>query len=122
MRQLISSGSTVFAKLAFVVFGSLRVKTGPILRLILFVCLFLFNIPVNNFSVIWDGATTSWVFTSTLGTLKCLAQGHYTRLWGSNPGPLAQESETLPLSHSCSLRLICVFAICKAQIAGFITL
>ena len=25
----------------------------------------------------WDGATVSWVFTSTLGTLKCIAQGHY---------------------------------------------
>ena len=35
---------------------------------------FLFNVPVNNFQSFWDGATASWVFTSTLGTLKCLAQ------------------------------------------------
>ena len=30
------------------------------------------------FQSFWDRATASWVFTSTLGTLKCLAQGHYT--------------------------------------------
>ena len=32
-----------------------------------------------------DGATASWVFTSTLGTLKCLAQGHYTAVVGFEP-------------------------------------
>ena len=36
--------------------------------------------------------------TSTLGTLKCLAQGHYTEVVGFD-GPLAPESEALPLSH-----------------------
>ena len=34
------------------------------------------------FQLFWDGATASWVFTSTLGTLKCLAQGHYTAVMG----------------------------------------
>ena len=29
-----------------------------------------------------DGATASWVFTNTLGSLKCLAQGHYTAVVG----------------------------------------
>ena len=51
------------------------------------------------FQSFWDGATTSWVFISTLGTLKCLAQGHYMVVRGSNPGPLAPEFEALPLSH-----------------------
>ena len=49
-----------------------------------------------------DGATVSCVLSSTLETLMCLAQGNYTlvrRSWGSNPGPLAPESEALPLSH-----------------------
>ena len=50
-----------------------------------------FNVPVNNFSSCWDEATTSWVFTSTLGSLKCLAQGHYTATvefepWASSSG------------------------------------
>ena len=35
------------------------------------------------FQSCWDGAITFWVFTSTLGSLKCLAQGHYT---GFEPG------------------------------------
>ena len=48
-------------------------------------CCFLFNVPVNNVSVIWDGATASWVFTSTLETLKLLAQGHYTVVVGFEP-------------------------------------
>ena len=38
-----------------------------------------------------DGAITSWVLTSTLGTLKCLAQMTLRRSWGSNPGPLARS-------------------------------
>ena len=50
-----------------------------------------FNVPVNNFSVLWDGSTASWAFTRTVGSLKCLAQRHYTAVEGSNPGPLAPE-------------------------------
>ena len=34
------------------------------------------------FQSFWDGAIASWVFTSTLGSLKCLAQGHYTMVMG----------------------------------------
>ena len=34
----------------------------------------------------WDGATASWVFTSTFGSLKCLAQGHFTTTVGFKPG------------------------------------
>ena len=30
----------------------------------------------------WDGATTFWVFTSTLETLKWLTQGHFTAVVG----------------------------------------
>ena len=37
------------------------------------------------FQSFWDGATASWVFTSTLGTLKCLAQGHYMAVMGFEP-------------------------------------
>ena len=37
------------------------------------------------FQSFWDGATASWVFTSTLRTLKCLAQGHYTANVGFEP-------------------------------------
>ena len=47
--------------------------------------LFLFNVPVNNVQSFWDGATASWVFTTTLGTLICLAQGHYTAVVGLEP-------------------------------------
>ena len=46
---------------------------------------FLFNAPVNNFQSCWDGATASLVFTSTLRSLKCLAQGHYTAVVGFEP-------------------------------------
>ena len=37
------------------------------------------------FQSFWDGATASWVFTSTLGTFKCLIQGHYTAVMGFEP-------------------------------------
>ena len=37
------------------------------------------------FQSFWDGATAFWVFTSTIGTLKCLAQGHYTAVVGLEP-------------------------------------
>ena len=37
------------------------------------------------FQSCWDGATASWVFTITLGSLKCLAQGHYTAVVGFEP-------------------------------------
>ena len=34
------------------------------------------------FQSCWDGATASWVFTSTLGSLKCLVQGHFAAVVG----------------------------------------
>ena len=37
------------------------------------------------FQSCWDGATASWVFTSTLGSLKCLAQGDYMAVVGFEP-------------------------------------
>ena len=37
------------------------------------------------FQPCWDGATASWVFTSTLESLKRLAQGHYTAVVGFEP-------------------------------------
>ena len=39
------------------------------------------------------------IFTSTLGTLGVLLKDTIRWTLGSNPGPLAPESETLPLSH-----------------------
>ena len=51
------------------------------------------------FQSFWDGAIASWVFTSTLGTLECLSQGHYTAVVWFEPRPLAPESKALPLSH-----------------------
>ena len=38
---------------------------------------FLFNVPVINFSVILGWSNRFLGIYSTLGTLKCLAQGHY---------------------------------------------
>ena len=37
------------------------------------------------FQSCWDGATASWVFTSTLGSLKSLSQGHDTSAVGFKP-------------------------------------
>ena len=51
------------------------------------------------FQSFWDGATASWVFTSTLGTLKCLAQGHYREVVGFEPctsRSVARSSTTKP--------------------------
>ena len=39
-----------------------------------------FNVPLENFPVMLG------VFTSNLGNLKCLAQGHYTATMGYEPG------------------------------------
>ena len=64
---------------------------------------FLFNVPVNTFQSFWDKAAASWVFTCTLGTLKCLAQGHYTAVVGS----FAPESEAQPLSYRGPLSAMC---------------
>ena len=51
-----------------------------------FFCFFvLLNVPVNNFSVILGRSLASWVFTSTLGTSQCIAQGHYTAVVGFEP-------------------------------------
>ena len=53
----------------------------------LYVCLlvwfgFLLNVPVNDFSVMLG---RSHRFLGTLGSLKCLAQGHYTAVVGFEP-------------------------------------
>ena len=40
----------------------------------------------TNFQSFWDRATASWALvTSTLVTLKCLAQGHYTAVLEFEP-------------------------------------
>ena len=70
----------------------------------------LFNVPVNSFSVIWDGATASWVFTSTLESLKCLAQGHYTSVvgfetWISRSGVRRSTSEPPFTCESCKVQV-----------------
>ena len=56
------------------------------------------------FQSFWGGATASCVFTSTLGTLKCLAQGHYTAVvgfehWTSRSGVRSSTTEP-PRPHS----------------------
>ena len=50
-----------------------------------------------------DGAIASWVINQYFRGVKCLAQGHNTAAVGSNPRPLAPESDTLPLSHRAPL-------------------
>ena len=62
------------------------------------------------FQPCWDGATASCVFTSTLGSLKCLAQGHYTAVmgfepWTSRPG--VRRSTTEPPRPI--LFIVCIF-------------
>ena len=52
----------------------------------------LFNVPVNTFSVIL-------VLSSTVESLKCLAQGYYTAAVGFEPWTSCSESDALPLSH-----------------------
>ena len=48
-----------------------------------FVCVFCLTSRSTIFQSCWDGATDSWVYISTLGSLKCLAQGHrYTAVVG----------------------------------------
>ena len=39
----------------------------------------------TTFQSCWNGVTTSWVFISTVGSLKRLAQGHYTVVMGLEP-------------------------------------
>ena len=53
----------------------------------LFVCLFVLrlNVPVNNFSVMLDGAIASWVINQYFRGVKCLAQGHNTAAVGFEP-------------------------------------
>ena len=61
--------------------------------------LMLKNVPVNNFSVMLDGAAVSWVLPVLFGG----EGGKYVLLkdttrrpeWGSNPQPLDPESEVL---------------------------
>ena len=53
-----------------------------------------FNVPIKKFSVILGR-----VFTSTLESLKCLAQGHYTAVVGIEPWisrPRVRRSTTKP--------------------------
>ena len=49
------------------------------------VCVCVFSARSTLFQSFWDGATASWVFTSTLGILMCLAQGHYKAVVGFEP-------------------------------------
>ena len=64
----------------------------------------LLNVPSTILQSCLDGATTSWVLSSTLGELKVSCSRNTTRRsWGSNPGPLAPESDALPLSHRAFL-------------------
>ena len=51
------------------------------------VCAFCFCLKSQStiLQSFWDGANAFWVFTSTLGTLHCLAQGHYTAVLGFEP-------------------------------------
>ena len=48
----------------------------------------------------WNGATASVVFTSTLGAIKCLAQGHYTAVVGFEPGTSRSEVRSSSTTES----------------------
>ena len=61
----------------------------------LFLVWFLFNVPVNNFSVIMGRSHRFLCIYQYFGELKDTTRGS----WGSNPGPLVSESDALPLSH-----------------------
>ena len=80
--------------------GSVKVAECPPFVLVWFGL--VINILVNNFQSCWDRVTASWVFTSTLESLNCIAQGHYTAVMGFEPWT-APEYDALPLSHRAHL-------------------
>ena len=55
-------------------------KGTSFLYFIWFGLVFCLTLLSTIFQTCWDGATASWVLTSTLGSLKCLAQGHNTAI------------------------------------------
>ena len=66
------------------------------------------NIPVNNFSVMSGLSQHFLGLTSTVGSYCVLLKDTTRcRLWGSNPGPLDLESDTLPLCHRAPWHMIC---------------
>ena len=67
----------------------------------------LFNVPVNNFSVILGRSHRFLCIYQYFGELNvsCSRTLHGGR-GGSNLGPLAPESDALPLSHRVSLMTV----------------
>ena len=65
-----------------------------------------------------DGAIASWVINQYFRGVKCLAQGHNTAAV-SNPGPLAPESDTLPLSHCAPLTTMGLMESSPDALLGF---
>ena len=101
--------------------GSVCKKMSKIL-----VCVFCLSSRLTIFQSCWDEAPSSWVFTSTLGSLKCLAQRRYTAVvgfecWASRygvrrsttepPRPQMIKDKDMCVSESslcvCSTLLIC---------------
>ena len=87
-------------------------------------CLFVLriNVPVNKFSVMSGRSHRFLGFNQCSGELICLAQGH--RLWGSNPGPLDSQSDTLPLRHRAPCNILYSLFICmqcndKQEASGY---
>ena len=75
------------------------------------------------FKSFWDGAIASWVFTSTLGTLKCLAQGHYTAVVGFEPWTShfgVQSSTTEPPRPGPDLGPNCLKRLDPDQVKHFV--
>ena len=62
---------------------------------------FFFNVPVNNFSVMLEQSHRFLDIYQYFGEVSCPRT--LQRPWGSNPGPLAPESDTLPLGHRAPL-------------------
>ena len=68
---------------------------------------FLFNVPVNNFSAMFGRSHRFLGIYQYLGgggrggggAQGVLLKDTTRRSWGSNPGPLAPESDAIPLSN-----------------------
>ena len=86
--------------------------------------LVLFKVPVNIFQSCWDGATAPWVFISTLGSLKCFAQGHYKGVvwferWTSCSG--VEQPPRLPQSYEeCTIGCFIIAMYTLPMISFFI--
>ena len=77
----------------------------------LFGLFFLFNVPVNNFSVMLGRSHRFLGIYQYFGELSVLLKDTTRRSWGSNHGPLPSESDALPRSHLglfSALILLCV--------------